>query len=80
MYDPQAKAGELKLARRFHIDAIDPTPWFCTPARCPVIVGNILLYRDEQHMVPAWSSFLAPVLADAVVPIVQTQPASKRTP
>jgi hypothetical protein len=79
-YDPQAKAGELKLASRFQIDAIDPLPWFCTATRCPVIVGNILLYRDEQHMVPAWSRFLAPVLADAIVPIVQPQPASKRTP
>ena len=76
VYDPQAKAGELKLARRFQIVAIDPTPWFCTPTRCPGIVGNILLYRDEQHMTPAWSRFLAPVLADAIVPMIQSQPAS----
>jgi hypothetical protein len=78
VYEPQAKAGELALATRFQIDAIDPMPWFCTATRCPVIVGNILLYRDEQHITPAWARFLTPVLADAIVPIIQTQPANRR--
>jgi hypothetical protein len=78
VYDPEGRAGELKLARRFQIDAIDPFPWFCTPRRCPVIVGNILLYRDEQHMTPAWSRFIAPVLADVIVPILP-HPVGRRT-
>lgn len=77
VHDPQAKAGELNLARRFQIVASDPIPWFCTATRCPAIVGNILLYRDEQLMTPAWSRFLAPVLADAIVPTVQSQPATR---
>jgi SGNH domain (fused to AT3 domains) len=73
-YDPQARAGELRLAKQFQIRAVDPIPWFCAQTRCPVIVGNILLYRDDAHMVPAWSRFLAPVLADAIVPIMQVRP------
>jgi hypothetical protein len=80
VYDSQGKAGELRLARRFQIDAIDPFPWFCAPTRCPVIVGNILMYRDEQLMTPAWSRFIAPVLAHAVVGIVQPQPARTKAP
>jgi hypothetical protein len=39
--------------------------------RCPVVVDNILMYRDAQHMTPQWSRFLAPVLADALKPIIQ---------
>jgi peptidoglycan/LPS O-acetylase OafA/YrhL len=74
VYYPAAKAQDLTLARRYHIDSIDPTSWFCTPTRCPVIVGNILLYRDDAHMVPAWSRFISPVLADAMQPIMHKKP------
>jgi hypothetical protein len=40
---PWLTAAELKLAAHEHITAIDPSSLFCTPARCPVIVGNMLL-------------------------------------
>jgi peptidoglycan/LPS O-acetylase OafA/YrhL len=73
---PQVTADELRLAARNRIDSIDSTPWFCTPKRCPVIVANTLLYRDAQHMTPEWSRFLAPVLADSLIPIMQAPPVS----
>ena len=68
---PDVKADELELAGREHVDAIDPTSWFCTSTTCPAIVGNLLVYRNIAHMEPAWSRFIAPVLADAIVPIMQ---------
>ena len=71
---PQIKAAELALARQEHINTIDPTSWFCTPTRCPVIVGNIILYHDRGHMTPPWASFLAPVLSDALTPIMRECP------
>jgi peptidoglycan/LPS O-acetylase OafA/YrhL len=77
-YYPKARTEDLALARRYHIDSIEPTSWFCTPTRCPVIVGNILLYRDDAHMVPAWSRFIAPVLAHSMLPIMQARPASRQ--
>jgi hypothetical protein len=67
---PGVTHQELKLAARNHISAIDSTPWFCTPVRCPVIVDNILVYRDKQHMTPQWSRFLIPVLAQAMSPVI----------
>jgi hypothetical protein len=73
VYDPQAKAAELRLAGRFGIQTVDPTSWFCTPVRCPVIVGNVLLYRDDAHMTPAWSRVLLPLLSDELVPVMQAQ-------
>lgn len=73
---PQIKAAELALARQKHINTIDPTSWFCTPTRCPVIVGNIILYHDKGHMTPRWASFLAPVLSDALTPIMRECPTS----
>jgi hypothetical protein len=68
---PDVKAEELDLAGREHVDAVDPTSWFCTATTCPDIVGNRFVYRNIAHMEPVWSRFIAPVLADAIVPIMQ---------
>jgi hypothetical protein len=50
----------------------DITELFCTADRCPVIVGNTLVYVDENHLTFEYSRLLAPVigaLADrALVP------------
>ena len=42
---------------------IDPAPWFCTATRCPSVIGNILVYRDQHHITTAYSRLLAPLLA-----------------
>ena len=44
--------------------------WFCTTTQCPVIVGNLLVYRDDNHMTVSWSRFVAPLLDSAIVPFV----------
>ncbi|MGY4711339.1 acyltransferase family protein [Mycolicibacterium sp. CBM1] len=40
---------------------VDTTDLFCAAERCPVIVGNTLVYLDENHMSLEWSRALAPV-------------------
>jgi hypothetical protein len=67
---PEVKRAELALAGREHVDAVDPTSWFCTATTCPVIVGNRFVYRNIAHVEPVWSRFIAPVLADAIVPVM----------
>jgi peptidoglycan/LPS O-acetylase OafA/YrhL len=42
---------------------INPLPWFCTPQACPVIVGNLLVYRDNNHITATYMRTLAPVLS-----------------
>jgi peptidoglycan/LPS O-acetylase OafA/YrhL len=44
---------------------IDPTAWFCTDA-CPAVIGNLLVYRDSNHMTTTYSQALAPLLARAL--------------
>ena len=44
--------------------------WFCTDAGCPTVVGNILVYRDDNHMSVTFASFIAPLLDAAVVDLV----------
>jgi hypothetical protein len=47
---------------------IDPAPWFCTAATCPVIVGNVLVYRDASHVTPEYDRLLAPLLSPLLQP------------
>jgi peptidoglycan/LPS O-acetylase OafA/YrhL len=40
----------------------DLTPLFCTTQSCPVIVGNDLVFRDDNHVTIAYAQALAPVI------------------
>jgi peptidoglycan/LPS O-acetylase OafA/YrhL len=40
----------------------DITPLFCTDSRCPMIVGNNLVYRDDNHVTIEYAKALTPVL------------------
>lgn len=40
----------------------DVTALFCTPDRCPVIVGNNLVYLDEYHVTVEYARLLGPVI------------------
>jgi peptidoglycan/LPS O-acetylase OafA/YrhL len=44
------------------VTVVDPTPWFCTAKSCPMVVGNILVWRDDSHMSTEYASMLAPLL------------------
>jgi hypothetical protein len=50
------------------VTVIDPTRWLCTARTCPVIVGNLLVYRDESHLPTAYSTLLAPLLSAELAP------------
>lgn len=39
------------------------TPLFCTAAQCPAIIGNTLVYRDDNHITATYAGILQPVLA-----------------
>ncbi|GFG73367.1 acyltransferase family protein [Mycobacterium botniense] len=40
----------------------DLTELFCTAERCPAIVGNTLVYRDDNHVTIEYAQVLAPVI------------------
>jgi len=50
-------------ARAEGATVIDPLPWFCTATTCPVIVGDLLVYKDQHHITTAYSRLLAPLLS-----------------
>lgn len=44
----------------------DLSEWFCTVQRCPVIVGNTLVYRDDNHITGEYAEWLTPAMAELV--------------
>ncbi|WP_211328561.1 acyltransferase family protein [Thermomonospora umbrina] len=57
----RALRAAAKTSRR--VAVIDPARWFCgSSGACPVVVGNVFVYRDESHMADAYSVALAPLL------------------
>lgn len=66
--EPERRKLIMDAARREGAEIIDPVPWFCTASRCPSIVGNMLVYRDQHHVTTAYSTFLAPLLSARLKP------------
>jgi peptidoglycan/LPS O-acetylase OafA/YrhL len=52
---------------------IDIQPWFCTTKTCAVMVDNLLVYRDDQHLTKTYSAFLTPEI-DALLQQTVTHP------
>ncbi|HEY1177275.1 MAG TPA: SGNH hydrolase domain-containing protein, partial [Phytomonospora sp.] len=60
---PARRAATTAALAEAGATVIDPTPWVCAPGgRCPVVVGNLLVYRDAHHMTTVWAQLLAGVL------------------
>jgi hypothetical protein len=59
-------AAEYAAAQAHSFTFVDTTEWFCTDDNCPVIVGNILVLRDETHITAPMALYLQP-LVDAAI-------------
>ncbi|GAA1861707.1 acyltransferase family protein [Myceligenerans crystallogenes] len=42
--------------------SIDMSDWLCTADVCPLVVGNIMVYRDRGHLTSTYARELAPML------------------
>lgn len=40
----------------------DLTDLFCSPDRCPLIVGNTLVFRDDNHVTTEYAQLVAPLM------------------
>jgi len=50
-----------------HATTVEPADWMCTATKCPMIVDDILVYRDASHMSASYSKFLAPMTSTLFV-------------
>ena len=63
---PSRLAVERDVALKYDADFIPTSDWMCTDTYCPVIVGNVLMYRDNSHITATASVFLAPYIDAAL--------------
>ena len=61
---PARRPAMAEAAQQAGASVVDPMPWFCTLKICPVVVGNILVYKDQSHISTVYSRLLAPLLAE----------------
>jgi hypothetical protein len=61
-------AVEQSVAAAAGARFVDTSDWLCTPSACPVIVGDVLLYRDVNHLSTIGAELLTPVLDAALFP------------
>ncbi|BEL11773.1 SGNH hydrolase domain-containing protein [Actinoplanes sichuanensis] len=59
--EPRWRSQQRAISVAADVPVIDPVPWLCT-TRCPLIVGDTLVYRDSNHLTEAYARLLAPVL------------------
>jgi peptidoglycan/LPS O-acetylase OafA/YrhL len=61
-YNPSGVGQEEAVAAAAGAGYITTQPWFCFDLSCAVIVNNILVYRDDNHITDTYASWLTPVL------------------
>ena len=60
-YNPSGVGQEEAVAAAAGAGYINTQPWFCYDLTCAVIVDNLLVYRDDNHITATYASWLTPV-------------------
>jgi hypothetical protein len=59
-------AAERRATEESGAAYVDVRPWFCQGSACAVIVGNLLVYRDQNHITTDFATWLAPVVGASI--------------
>ena len=62
--DAAGAAGERDAVVSAGGLSLEPTPWVRSSQLCAVVVGNLLVYRDDNHLTTQYVSWLAPAFAE----------------
>ena len=63
-------AIEADVASDLGARYIDTSDWLCTDAACPMLIGDILLYRDATHITTVASEWFRPLLEASLAPVL----------
>jgi peptidoglycan/LPS O-acetylase OafA/YrhL len=68
--DAERTASERAVAEATGAMFIDPGAWVCPTEPCPVVIGDVLVFRDGHHMTTPFARALAPYL-DRLLPALR---------
>src|SRR5664280_1123401 len=57
----------------------DVSPWLCTTTTCAVMVDNLLVYRDDNHLTDTYTTYLAPAMTDELGIVLGRRPPTPTT-
>lgn len=69
-----------RITDSLDVGYIEPWRWLCVGNVCPPIVGDILLYRDDNHLTATFSQWMGPVLEGEVAAFIESLPTRATTP
>ena len=72
-------AVEQDIAADVGAAYIDTSDWLCTDTGCPMMIGDILLYRDATHLTTVASEWFQPLLEASLAPVLRSGPAVWRS-
>jgi hypothetical protein len=58
---------ERSIAAQDHVGLIDTTRWTCPGDPCPAIIGNVLLWRDQNHLTSVMTTALSGLLRTQIM-------------
>ena len=62
---------QLEAVALSDVELVDTSGWFCTATVCPAVIGSVLVYRDAQHITPAYARTLQARVWDAIRPALE---------
>lgn len=60
-------ATEQRAAEVSYAGFIDPTRWVCPSSPCPVVIGHVLVFRDQGHLTAVFARALGDRLRSAII-------------
>lgn len=54
--------ADAELKKYSNMLSVDSSQWICTDTTCPVIIGNVVVYRDNSHLSTAYMATLVPIV------------------
>jgi hypothetical protein len=61
---------ERDLAAAYTADFVPTGDWLCGTNDCPVVLGNLVMYRDNNHVSATMARYLAPFVQAAILPLL----------
>ncbi|MCQ9337117.1 acyltransferase [Corynebacterium phoceense] len=79
VYAPVDPAA-IVLAKYKNMIAVDTSNWFCDDTQCPVIIGNVFVYRDMHHISNAFADSAMPLLRQYIEPFMKGETVQQEAP
>ncbi|MEO5900154.1 MAG: SGNH hydrolase domain-containing protein, partial [Ilumatobacteraceae bacterium] len=67
---PGRLGAEYRTAQAHAADFVTTDDWLCTAASCPVVIGDVLVYRDDSHLTTTAATLFTPYIEAMIRPLV----------